>query len=378
MKFHVMLSAIAFLSSSLFLAGQAPSSLESPQDISVSGSGTTNYVPLWTSNTALGNSKLFQKGDNVGVGTTNPNTRLDVSGYVNSSKGYKLQGANFLTAPGGIYNGNVSLGYRALSNAPGGSGAQTAVGYGALENSGLANNNTAVGIYALNQNDTGSYNTAIGRVSLFNNTSGITNIAVGEGTLYYNTTGSGNIALGFEAGENNSPGNSNNVDIGNVGASADNGAIRIGTSGMQTSFYAAGVHGVSSGGRNAIPVLVDSNGQLVTISSSQRFKQDIQDMGDASRDLMRLRPVTFRYKKPLDDGSQPVQYGLIAEEVAKVYPDLIAYSTDGQVQTIKYQLLDPMLLNEVQRQHGEIQDLQEQLNRLKATLASIPGLPTTR
>jgi hypothetical protein len=101
--------------------------------------------------------------------------------------------------------------------------------------------------------------------------------------------------------------------------------------------------------------MIDSaTGQLGTVSSSRRYKEDIHDMGDASRDLMRLRPVTFRYKKPFDDGSKPIQYGLIAEEVAEVYPDMVAHSADGQIETVKYQLLDPMLLNEVQRQQKEM------------------------
>jgi len=128
--------------------------------------------------------------------------------------------------------------------------------------------------------------------------------------------------------------------------------------------------------------VIDSNGQLGTVSSSRRFKDDIQDMGDTSRDLMRLRPVTFRYKKPFADGSKPIQYGLIAEEVAEVYPDLVAHSADGQIETVKYQVLDSMLLNEVQRQQAEIrgleqqnQDLQRRLARLEAALASVSAEP---
>jgi hypothetical protein len=116
--------------------------------------------------------------------------------------------------------------------------------------------------------------------------------------------------------------------------------------------------------------MVDSGGQLGTVSSSRRFKQDIQEMGDASQGLMRLRPVTFRYQKAFADGSKPRQYGLVAEEVAEVYPDLVTHSADGQVETVKYQVLDSMLLNEVQRQQKEIQSLQERLARMEAALAS--------
>jgi hypothetical protein len=130
--------------------------------------------------------------------------------------------------------------------------------------------------------------------------------------------------------------------------------------------------------------MIDSNGQLGTVSSSRRFKEGIQDMA-GGRDLLRLRPVTFRYKQPFADGSQPIQYGLIAEDVAKVFPDLVAHSADGQIETVKYQLLSPMLLNGVQRQQVEIrqlkqeigeqqlenESLQERLAKIEAALASM-------
>ena len=132
---------------------------------------------------------------------------------------------------------------------------------------------------------------------------------------------------------------------------------------------------MTTANNDAVPVLIDSAGQLGTASSSRRYKEDIQDMGDASRGLMRLRPVTFRYQKPFADGSKPIQYGLIAEEVAKVYPDLVARSADGQIETVKYQVLDSMLLNEVQRQQAEIdaqknqiRGLQQQIDELKSLL----------
>jgi len=110
------------------------------------------------------------------------------------------------------------------------------------------------------------------------------------------------------------------------------------------------------------------------MSSSQRFKEDIQDMGDASSDLLYLRPVTFRYKQAYKDGSKPVDYGLIAEEVAAVYPDLVVKDKDGQIQTVQYQKLTPMLLNEVQKQAAQIRALEDRLSALEA----LPGkVPTT-
>jgi hypothetical protein len=208
------------------------------------------------------------------------------------------------------------------------------------------------------------------------------NIALGIGALSGNTTGTNNIAIGSNAGSLVSSGNSNNIDIGNQGSASDSGVIRIGTA--QSELFMAGVRGTTTLNNNAIPVMIDSNGQLGTLSSSRRFKEDIQDMGDASRDLMRLRPVTFRYKQPFADGDKPIQYGLIAEEVAEVYPDLVAHSADGQIETVKYQVLDSMLLNEVQRQEANISRLEqkadeqrqkresllERLAKLEAALAS--------
>jgi hypothetical protein len=345
-----------------------PSKGSAPPPGTVSGSGTANYVPLWTSSTALGNSHLYQGSLGTGVGTTSPQYALDVDGHINSSSGYLVGESLVLTTPGGVSNGNIALGLEALIAGTTGL-TNTAIGDYTLQRDTTGSGNTAGGYAALDLDTTGSFNTANGQYPLYYNTTGSFNTAIGVNALYYNTTGDSNIAVGYNAAYDVSAGNSNNIHIGNMGVSADSGTIRIGTSGTQTSFFAAGIYGVSSGSSSAIPVLVDSSGQLVTVSSSRRFKEDIHDMGDASRDLMRLRPVTFRYQKPLADGSQPVQYGLIAEEVAEVYPDLVAYSADGQIETVKYQLLDPMLLNEVQRQQAEIHELQDRLNKIESALA---------
>ena len=354
----------------------------------VTGSGTTDYVPLWTSSTALGNSILYQTSGNVGINTTTPHYALDVVGHINSSLGYLIGEKLILTFPGGTTDNNIALGYKALTSNTTGM-LNTASGYEALEKNTTGKYNVAIGNQALEDNEsgdsntacgstalqlsTGSNNTASGTGALQANTSGSGNTASGAVALSGTTTGSNNIGIGYLAGMNLSA-TSDNIDIGSAGISGDSGVIRIGTGGTQTTFYAAGIYGVSSGNNDAIPVLVDTSGQLVTSSSSRRFKEDIHDMGDASSDLMRLRPVTFRYKKPLADGSQPIQYGLIAEEVAEVNPNLVARSADGQIETVKYQLLDPMLLNEVQRQQAEIRDLQERLVKMEAALASMRPL----
>ena len=143
-----------------------------------------------------------------------------------------------------------------------------------------------------------------------------------------------------------------------------------------------------TGVNNAVGVVIDANGQLGTVNSSRRFKEDIQDMRDSSSGLMRLRPVTFRYTQPYADGSRPVDYGLIAEEVAEVYPGLVVNGPDGQVETVQYHKLNAMLLNEVQKlerqaqsqhqrnlmQQQKIRSLEERLAAIESLLTSVPAL----
>ncbi len=200
------------------------------------------------------------------------------------------------------------------------------------------------------------------------------NTALGVESLFTNNTGNANIAIGFQSGHYIN--GSNNVDIASYGTATDNGVIRIGISGTQTSFFAAGIRGVTIGSNDAVPVVIGSNGQLGTVSSSRRFKEDIRDMGDASLGLMRLRPVMFRYLKPFADGSKPMQYGLVAEEVAEVYPELVAHSADGQIETVKYQVLDSMLLNEVQQQQAEIRSQSAEIRSLQERLEKIEAMIT--
>jgi hypothetical protein len=151
------------------------------------------------------------------------------------------------------------------------------------------------------------------------------------------------------------------------------GAIQFFTSGAPRMFIgAAGVRGVTTGIADAIPVVIDSAGQLGTVSSSRRYKEDVLDMGAASEGLMRLRPVTFRYTQAYQNGAKPVQYGLIAEEVAEVFPDVVVHNADGQVETVQYDKINAMLLNEVQRLARQIQALESRLEELEG--ASAPKL----
>jgi hypothetical protein len=261
---------------------------------------------------------------------------------------------------------NTAIGRSALEfNTTGGS--NTAVGVAALNSNTDGGDNTATGIAALVSNTTGTDNTATGGGALFHNTSGIQNTAVGAAALAA-STGNINVGVGFCAGCNLTTG-ANNIDIGAyvVGVAGESNTIRIGN--MITRTFIAGISGVTTGGTGAA-VLVDSNGQLGTISSSRRFKDEIQDMGEASSGLLKLRPVIFRYKQAQEDGSHPLQYGLIAEEVAEVNPRLVQFDKDGQPQTVLYHLLPAMLLNEFQKQHQQIEAqekvIQFQQEQLKA------------
>lgn len=390
---------------SLSFTGEADTGIYS------SGAGTVNIATGGT------NSVTVNSNGNVGIGTSSPAATLEVNGNAQVDGGNILAkgsvpviqfpvsgsenfGAGLGALPQSITGtGDTALGDYALqvntsgsfntavgngaltsnttgsSNTASGNGAlfantagssNTASGYGALVDNTSGSANTAGGYDALSNNTTGNYNTATGNSAMFGNTTGLNNTGLGADTLYANISGNNNIAVGYQAGYNVLA--SNNIQIGNQGTGADSGTIRIGTPGTQTTAFIAGI---STSNVTGATVQVSPGGQLGIAVSSRRYKEDIHDMGETSSGLMRLRPVTFRYKKAFDDGSQPVQYGLIAEEVAEVYPDLVARSADGQIETVKYQLLDPMLLNELQKQNATITAQKEQIRTLEERLARI-------
>ncbi len=221
---------------------------------------------------------------------------------------------------------NTATGLVALYSNTTGSN-NTATGLMALYSNTTGSNNTATGFQALLSNTTGSYNTANGDTALAGNTTGGNNTASGYQALFANTTGSNNSSLGYMAGYNLTTG-SNNIDIGNVGVAAESNKIRIGTQGTQTATYIAGIYPTVVSGD---AVVVSTTGQLGIVMSSARYKRDIHDMDAASSNLMKLRPVTFRYK---NDPAGTLQYGLVAEEVAKLYPDLVSYGPDGKIETV--------------------------------------------
>jgi hypothetical protein len=208
--------------------------------------------------------------------------------------------------------------------------------------------NTGVGQLALQSSKDGKQNTAIGGESLAASVSGNNNTASGYRALR-NATGSGNIALGTYAGFNLGKGDSN-IYLGNTGLEEDEATIRIGTEGEQAKTFIAGITGMSTDGKSSA-VLIDQDGQLGTISSSRRYKYDIEPMAAASERLQQLRPVTFRYRKATVSGAHPLQYGLIAEEVAEVFPELVVLNRNGEPETVAYHLLTSLLLNELQKEH---------------------------
>jgi uncharacterized coiled-coil protein SlyX len=263
------------------------------------------------------------------------------------------QGLNITFPNGQLANGNTATGAQALSSPSGGN--NTATGFETMQDDTTGDNNTATGFEALLSNTSGIENAANGYLALYHNAAGSHNVATGAYALK-NNTGSGNIGIGYNAGINLTTGTSD-IDIGDNGADnpGESSIIRIGVQGVQVATFIAGIRGATTGQNNGAEVFIDGNGQLGTISSSRRYKEDINDMGDASARLLELRPVTFHYKKPYDDGTKPIQYGLIAEEVAKVFPELTVYNEQGKPESVKYYLLGALLLNEFQKEHTRVE-----------------------
>jgi len=226
--------------------------------------------------------------------------------------------------------------------------------------------NNALGEDALRFNTSGSHNTAIGASALRENTTGYSNTAIGTGALLRLATGNANLAIGPDAGFDLQNGN-DNIYLANRGTLNESQTLRIGTS--QVRAFVAGIRGRPTGSTNTVPVVIDEFGQLGTVVSSRRFKENIADMGDASSLLMRLRPVTFHYRNDGNPAGPAMQYGLVAEEVANVAPGLVAHAADGEVETVFYEFLPPMLLNELQKQQRRLDAQTARIAALENTVA---------
>jgi hypothetical protein len=223
--------------------------------------------------------------------------------------------------------------------------------------------NTALGMSALVHNSTGKDNTGSGTDVLVANTTGSFNTADGMDALNHDTTGGNNLALGFAAGTSLVTGNNNIYLLSDAATGSESNTIRIGS--MQKAAFLAGVSGVTVTG---VPVLVSSTGQLGVQTSSARYKQDIEPMSQRSASLMQLQPVTFHYRA---DPHGALQYGLIAEQVGEIYPDLVVKGDDGKIEAIRYQELTPMLLNEVQKQARALRHKDAEIAALAIRLSAI-------
>jgi hypothetical protein len=299
-------------------------------------------------NTALGAGTLFANtvGSNtaVGAGALLSNT----IGFGNTANGAFALVSNTTGLT------NVANGYQALfSNTTGGK--NTAIGTGALFSNTIGAENTATGLGALAANTTGVDNTANGLNALVANITGSGNTAIGSGALGFNASGHGNTALGDGAGSSVTTA-SNVISIGSSGANVTN------------SCFIGNIHGITTANNDAIPVLIDSAGQLGTVSSSRRYKTDIKPMDKASESILALKPVSFRYKVHKD--ATP-QFGLIAEQVAEVNPDLVVRDKNGEIYTVRYDQVNAMLLNEFLKARRQIDVQQKQIETLTEGLQKV-------
>jgi hypothetical protein len=329
-----------------------------------------------SNNTANGYQALYTNT----TGTNNTATGVEAlrsnNGSNNTANGYQ---ALYTNTTG---SNNTANGISALAFNTGGS-QNIANGSYALYSNTVGLQNTATGFEALYSNTTGFANTANGVAALFHNTTGNENTATGASalgtttgnhntangvaTLLNNTTGDNNIALGFQAGLNLTTGN-NNIDIGNGGVAAEANTVRIGTIGTQTNTFIAGISGVTVA--KGLPVVIDANGHFGTKGSSERFKEAIKPMDKASEAILTLKPVTFRYKQELDPEGIP-QFGLVAEQVEKVNPDLVARDADGKVYTVRYEAVNAMLLNEFLKEHRKNEEQEATIARQQKQIEAL-------
>ena len=246
----------------------------------------------------------------------------------------------------------------------------TATGAGALLSNSTGADNTANGAFALFNNNTGDDNTANGTRALFSNTDGRDNTATGISALRLNDTGDENTATGIAALANNTTGNGNTAIGSLAGLNQTTGFNNVyigknvlGVAGENNACYILSIFGQTSA--SGIPILINSNNKLGTTTSSRRFKEEIKLMDNASEALFALNPVTFRYKKEIDPTATP-QFGLVAEEVEKVNPDLIVRDKEGKAYSVRYDQVNAMLLNEFLKEHRAFLDEQCKMQELEA------------
>jgi hypothetical protein len=228
--------------------------------------------------------------------------------------------------------------------------------------------NTANGAFALFSNTVGIKNAANGNGALFRNTTGNSNTAIGFSALSENTTGNDNVALGRGAGSLQTTGSSN-IFIGDIGGAGISNVIAIGDSPISgtsyNKFYAGAIYGVTTNSTTTLPVMIDNFGQLGTAPSAARFKKEIKPMDKASESVLALKPVTFQFKS---DKTNTPQFGLVAEEVAAVNPDLVVRDKTGEIYSVRYEAVNAMLLNEFLKAHRRMEEQDKRIEELTAEL----------
>ena len=326
----VILACLSFLCVTVFAVDPPPDG-GYPNGNTAEGTDALFSVTTGFNNAAVGFDALFS------TTTGSANTATGWTALQNNTTGFN----NTATGSNSLARNTIGMN-------------NTATGEGALFLNTTGSQNTADGVFALGNNTEASQNTAIGFEALIFNTTGASNTSVGYNSLLNNVSGSNNIALGISAGESLIAG-SNNIDIGNAGVADESNTIRLGTKPTHKNTFIAGIYGTTV--VNGVAVFVGPSGRLGTITSSARFKDEVKPMDKASEAILALQPVTFRYKHDLDPEGVP-QFGLLAEEVAEVDPDLVACDEDGKPYTVRYEAVNAMLLNEFLKEHRKVKALE--------------------
>jgi Chaperone of endosialidase len=391
MKYSIQLKITAFVvwaTAALTCLGLLPNAQATDTESALPFGNTADGIGVLTSlTTGVWNSGFgFEALNQDTSGSLNTATGLralfnNTEGNANTANGMM---ALFSNTTG---FGNVAIGAQALVFNTDGAN-NTAAGVQALFRNTTGSNNTATGLNALYSNTTGIANTANGSAALYSNTTGIGNAAYGIGALEINTTGENNTAIGGGALFSNTGGSANTVigaqasvvstgsfntvlgfEAGNSVITANNVIVvgaQVDGANVNNSCFIGNIRGVTTQNANAIPVLIDSAGQLGTMSSSARFKTEIKPMDKASEAILALKPVTFHYKS---DASGIPQFGLIAEEVAEVNPDLVVRDENGEIYTVRYDAVNAMLLNEFLKEHRRVEQQQATIQQLKSNAA---------
>jgi hypothetical protein len=354
--------------------GNGNSAAEEVQALNLNTTGFDNTAHGWFSllsnttgsgNTADGFQALFSNTtgfDNTAIGSGalqnntsgNNNSAIGSNSLASDSTGHDNTALGWNALSANTTNFNTAIGSAALRNNT--TGGDVAVGLQALYNNTTGYNNTAIGVATLFSNTTGVQNTALGDGSLGSNTTAYGNTAVGYGALDTNSTGVSNVALGSEAGNSQTTG-SNNVYIG---------ANMMGQAGESNACYIASIFGQTSA--SGVPVFINGNDKLGTQSSSRRFKKEIKPMEKASQAILALKPVTFHYKS--DPAGAGPQFGLVAEEVAEINPDLVVRDRNGEIYTVRYDAVNAMLLNEFLKEHRKVKEQEASITQLKSTVTN--------